>query len=365
MSSIDKLQNKYIKEIKEYVPGKSIQEVSEEFGLTNIIKLASNENPFGSPVNEVDIKQAISSAYTYPAHFNHPLYKQLAQKEGVNKENIILGNGSDDIMQLLSLAFLNSELHVVSSECTFLLYHHMATLMGARYTELPLKSFRYDLTAILESINSETRMVFIANPNNPTGTMIAPEELLSFIDRVPEHVIIVIDEAYIEFSELNQRVSCKKLVNSYSNVVFLRTFSKLYGLAGYRIGYGIAHESLINILHKVRMPFNVNNLALEAACLALNNKLFIDKTLSNNSEQKQYLYESLSSLSITYIPTQANFICILHEESHRIVNDLLRKGIVVRHLKSFGLDHGIRVTIGTKEQNQKFISNLSESIRLK
>ena len=343
-----------------YTPGKSKEEAAKEFGILTWVKLASNENPFGSPVSIQDLEPALKSAALYPDQATHSLKQDIATKNAVPVNSIVLGNGSDDILQMLALSYLGEGDELLTSECTFSVYAHVAHLVGARVLTTPLKHDAYDLEAMESALTSKTKMVMIANPNNPTGTSKNEHELRGFLDVLPDSCCCVIDEAYIEFSS---EPSMLKLLDEYPNVVITRTFSKLYGLAAFRIGYGIMHPEVAQVLEKVRQPFNVNSLALEAAKIALNSDSFIQQTLENNVEQMTWVRNELSNFPCEVVPSDANFICIRFEkDAGSIVQGLLERGVIVRHLKSFGLPNAIRVTIGKPDENETFINALKESL---
>lgn len=343
-----------------YTPGKSKEEAAKEFGISTWIKLASNENPFGCPVSAEELSQALQNAALYPDQATHQLKQNLSTHNAMPVESIVLGNGSDDILQMLALAYLGDGDELLTSDCTFSVYAHVAQLVNATVITTPLKEDAYDLEAMEAQLSSKTKMVMIANPNNPTGTSKNEHELRGFLDILPDTCVCVIDEAYIEFSS---EPSMVKLLEEYPNVVITRTFSKLYGLAAFRIGYGIMHPQVAAVLEKVRQPFNVNSLALDAASLALKNDAFIAKTLENNSEQMAWVRTKLSELACEVVPSDANFICIrFNQDAGSIVQELLKRGVIVRHLKSFGLPEAIRVTIGKPDENQLFIQALKESL---
>ncbi len=260
---------------------------------------------------------------------------------------------------------INETDEVISSEITFSEYAFACQLMGAKYTAIPMKNERYDIPAIANNINKKTKIIFIANPNNPTGTIIYHDELKSLLEHTPKHVAVVIDEAYAEYVNDNNYPNTRKLQKTFPNLILLRTFSKLFGLAGLRIGYAIADKNIIQDLHKVKQPFNINGLALQAAFLALNNTEHIANSIKKNTEQKNYLYTALDTISdIHYIPSHANFICIkLACKADIVCQYLLDAGIIVRNLSSFGMPYAIRVSIGKPEDNQKFIQKLKAAIK--
>lgn len=348
--------------IKSYSPGDSIEAIKKKYQLENVTKLASNENPLGSATDFNQLKSAYKNAYLYPDSLTHRLPTLLAQKHNIDEASIILGNGSDEIFQLLALAYLEPGLDVICPEYTFSVYESVTQLMGARYIKVAMRDFNTNLDAILDRITAKTRLIFIANPNNPTGTFITHDALNAFLKRVPESVIVVLDEAYKEYVQVEDVNSNIKLLQTYSNLVITRTFSKLYGLAGMRIGYGLASAAIIGILQKIRPPFNVNSLALDAASYALDNSSFVAQSNKLNQEGiSQYKQASLN-WPVILLKTQANFVCILLSKNtaQQAYNACIKAGLIIRKLNSFGLDNGIRITIGTKQQNQLCINCLNE-----
>jgi histidinol-phosphate aminotransferase len=347
--------------LKAYTPGRSVEDVKSEYGLDDVIKLASNENPFGCPISSLDV----SNAFNYPDQNHHGLLPALCKKHGLEIESIILGNGSDDILQMIALAFLSSSDSIVISETTFSVYKHVGLLMGAEVIEVPLENFKISTQGLLDAVKENTKCLFLANPNNPTGTFLMVSEIRTLLEKLPSDVILVLDEAYRDFVSSEAPEATEALLNSFPNLLILRTFSKIYGLGGFRIGYGIAGPALIQLLQHVRQPFNVNQLALDAALLALNNKEFIEKTLKNNKLEKQKLISSLSSMSLKIVDSEANFLCILGDfDADTCALYFMERGVVIRSLSSFGLKNGIRVTIGLPTQNERFFNILKEMIKI-
>lgn len=352
-----------LKNLHVYVPGQSVESVTREYGIINPIKLASNENPLGCPLTAKDLEQAIRKSHYYPDQHVHPLRDQIAHHFSLDPKQIILGNGSDDILEMIGLSWLNPGDEVLTSEHTFSVYSHVAYVMGCELKRIPLKNYAYDLQGIAAAVTEKTKAIFISNPNNPTGTLASVEEVDAFLKSVPPTVVVVMDEAYIEYS---QKPSSLQLIRNYSNLIVLRTFSKLYGLAGFRIGYGIGQIDTIQELEKVRQPFNVNTLSLEAASLIMKKPQWVEKTLMVNNTGKAYFSEALSGLPITIIPTEANFICILTEvDAKELSEKLIKKGIIIRPLTSFGLPKAIRVSIGLEEQNYAFVTAFKECLSVR
>ncbi len=351
---------KALEKLHPYIPGQSIESVTREFGIINPIKLASNENPLGCPLTAKDLEAIIRKGHYYPDQHVHPLRDQIAAHFSVSPKQIIFGNGSDDILEMIGLAWLNPQDEVITSEHTFSVYSHVAHVMGCQLTRIPLKNYAYDLEGIANAVSEKTKVIFISNPNNPTGSLASVDSVETFMKSVPSSVVVVMDEAYIEYSQQTSSIS---LVSKFSNLIVLRTFSKLYGLAGFRIGYSIAQEATTQELEKVRQPFNVSTVSLEAASLILKKPQWIEKTLSVNNQGKAYFNKVLADLPITILPTQANFICILTKCDAKTLSDqLIRSGIIIRPLTSFGLPNAIRVSIGLEEQNYAFVTAFKECL---
>ncbi len=349
-----------IYKIKAYQPGKPIEEVKREFGLKNVIKLASNENPLGPSPKAVEaIREYASKINFYPDGGSYYLKKALGEKLGVEEENIILGNGSDEIVSLITRIFLQKGDQAIMGDPSFLMYKIDAQLSRAKVASIPLKNFRLDLSEMSKAISSKTKLIFISNPNNPTGTIITEDEVEHFLKDVPPRILTVFDEAYYEYVEDANYPQSIDLLDKNSNIIILRTFSKIYGLAGLRVGYGIGSPEVIDLLNKARPPFNVNSLAQVAALASLEDEDQVNQSKSLVREGKEFLYSNLRRLKVSFIPTQANFILIkIGKKAKDVEGELLKKGIIVRGMGAYNLPHYIRVTIGTKPQNEEFIKNL-------
>jgi histidinol-phosphate aminotransferase len=343
-----------IKGIKEYIPGKTPKE-------PGIVKLASNENPFGpSPKALEAIAKEAKNLQIYPDQKSILLREALAKKLKVADDNIIIGNGSDEIMQLAAATFLKPGEEVILSKNTFSIYEMVTRVFDGKLVFVDLKDYAQDLDAMAAAITPKTKLIFLCNPHNPTGSLISKKALHDFLTKVPDNVLVVIDEAYIEFTDPKLAPESISYVLEGKNVLVLRTFSKFYGLAGLRAGYGIAPKELIGYMMRVKPPFNVNRLAQAGAKAALDDKAFTDKTYKNNLEGKKYLYAELDKLGLEYKKTESNFIFVnIKRSADELFMQLMKKGIIIRPLTSFGLPQAIRVSIGTKEQNQKFISSLA------
>lgn len=352
----------YIECLQPYKPGKPIEEVKREYGLKEVIKLASNENPLGpSSMAMEELHRHINGLNYYP-NGGYELRILLAEKFNVKLDNVIVGNGSDGIMSNIIRTFLCDEDEVLTTEAAFIGFQVLARSRGVKYRTVPYNNWRYDLKGFTSQINEHTKIIYIANPNNPTGTMISKQEFDEFYKKVPERVLIILDEAYFEYARDNPLYP-DSMHYRYDNVITLRTFSKIYGLAGLRIGYGFAHETLIRNLLKVKLPFEPNSLAQAAAIGALQDKEFVHRSLEVNSRGQKYLSTNFKKMNLNYIPSEANFITIVFESEAQvndIYNGLLRRGVIIRPLKAFGLPYCIRITVGTDDQNQILVEKLKE-----
>ena len=349
-----------IYKIKAYQPGKPIEEVKREFELKNVIKLASNENPLGPSPKAVEaIREYVSKINFYPDGGSYYLKKALGEKLGAKEENIILGNGSDEVVSLITRIFLQKGDQAIMGDPSFLMYKIDAQLSQAKVASVPLKNFRLDLSEMSKAISSKTKLIFISNPNNPTGTIITEDEVEHFLKDVPPRILTVFDEAYYEYVEDTNYPQSIDLLDKNSNIIILRTFSKIYGLAGLRVGYGVGSPEVIDLLNKARPPFNVNSLAQVAALASLEDEDQVNQSRSLVRQGKEFLYSNLRRLKVSFIPTQANFILIkIGKKAKDVEGELLKKGIIVRGMGAYNLPHHIRVTIGTKPQNEEFIKNL-------
>ena len=352
-----------INKIKAYIPGKPIDLVEREFGIKNALKLGSNENAFGAPPKaKKAIKNSLNEIFRYPDGCCFYLKNTISKKLRLSPNNLIFGNGSDEIIDIIIKTFLNFGEEVLTSKTTFVEYEIIARVNGAKVKCVPLKNFRYDLNSIKRSITKKTKIIFIANPNNPTGTYVTQKELLNFIKNIPKGKIVVIDEAYFEYVDAKDFPKLKSYINK-KNLILLRTFSKAYGLAGLRIGYAIANPKFIKAMEKIKQPFNVNFLAQRAAESAFNDKSFIEKTKKIIIREKYNLYREFQSMKIKYLPSQANFIMFRTEtDGLRLSKMLLKQGIIVRDLKQYNLNNYIRVTIGRPKDNKLFIKKLRKTI---
>ncbi len=350
----------HIQALRPYVPGKPIEEVQREYGLADVIKLASNENPLGpSPRALEAIQSALSGLALYPDGACHTLVQALARHCEVSPEQLIVGNGSDEIIHYLGLVFMAPGVEVLSAEPTFVQYAKAAYLNQAEYVAVPTRNHGYDLEAMAERLSERTRLVFIANPNNPTGTMLGRAELERFLDRCPEQTIVVMDEAYYEYVDDPDYPHSLDYVRQGRNVVVLRTFSKIHALAALRVGYGIGRPEIIRALHQVREPFNVNTVAQAAALASLQDAEQVEKSRRANAAGRDYLYGEFGRLGLECVPTQANFVIVdVRRPSAEVTEALLRRGVIVRSGHQLGLPSFLRVTIGRPHENERFIREL-------
>jgi histidinol-phosphate aminotransferase len=330
----------------------------------NVIKLASNENPLGPSQKALEaINKYSKDVYLYPDQNCFELKGLISEKLGLSSDNVVIGNGSDEIMLLIALAYISAEDEVILSLNTFSTYEMVSRLMEASITTINLNNYKYDLKAMADISSEKTKLIFVCNPNNPTGTIAPQKELDYLVSKVSPNTIIVIDEAYGDYVESKDYPNSLEYVRSKKNVIVLRTFSKIFGLAGLRVGYGVAKPEIIKYLNLVRLPFSVNRLGQLAAAVSLSDTLHVEKSRRNNSEGKSYLYAELDKLGLNYLKTEANFIFInLNDDADMVFMKLMRHGVIVRPLTSFGMPGAIRVTIGTPEQNRKFIKALTEVV---
>ncbi|MFO7559053.1 MAG: histidinol-phosphate transaminase [Desulfobacterales bacterium] len=349
----------YIQSIKPYTPGKPMEELEREYGIRDSIKLASNENPLGpSPMAVKAAAAALQNAHRYPEGSGYYLTRKLSETLNLSPGNIVLGNGSDDVIGMLTKAFLRPGDEAIMPQPSFLMYEILVQSVGAVPVPVPLSSLRIDLFAMVDKVTPKTRMIFLTHPNNPTGTILLEKEFQSFIKRIPEEILLVIDEAYIEFVREPSALNSMKTMGPDSRVVILRTFSKAYGLAGFRVGYGLMAEKLARVLQKIRQPFNVNSLAQAAALAALDDTEFFAKTLKLVHEGLDFMYAALDRMGVSYFPSQANFFLIRVGDADDVYEKLLRKGVIVRSMTSYGFPDTIRLTIGLESENRRFLNAL-------
>ena len=356
-----------IASITPYPPGKPQDELEREYGITNSIKLASNENAWGPSPKAIDaVHKSLAGLNRYPDGSSYYLVQGIAQFHGISADEIVLGNGSNEIIEFLVKAFVREGDEVITSHPSFLMYQKFVQVRGGKNRVLPLKDYHHDLETVLAAINDSTRLIFIDNPNNPTGSVISPEQMLDFLGRIPEHVVVVLDEAYIDFAESAMQLDLISMIRNTKGrcpLVFLRTFSKAYGLPGLRIGYGIMPREVAICLHKVRQPFNINNLAQTGALAALNDRQYFSEIIEKNAAGRRFLQIEVEKLSCRCLPSQTNFILMdVQGDADRLYTAMLYKGVIIRSMRAYGYPNCIRVTVGTEEENSRFIVALRECL---
>ena len=351
----------HISALRPYIPGKPIEELERELGIRNSIKLASNENPAGpSPAAMRAITAGLKKTLNrYPDRNGYYLKNALAEKLSVKPEEIIIGNGSNELIDIAARTFLAPGDEAVMAHPSFVVYSMAVQAAGGKAIHVPLRDYKHDLDAMLSAVTPKTKMLFIANPNNPTGTMNTKEEFDRLMRKIRDGILVVVDEAYYEYVTDTEYADSFKHFRGKRDILILRTFSKIYGLAGLRIGYGIAHQEIITEMNKVCAPFNTNSVAQKAAIEALKDKGHIKKSREINNRGKKYLYKELSSLGIRHVPTEANFIYMPVADSMNIYKKLLHNGVIVRPM---GTD-AIRVTIGLPDENKRFIKAMKTVMR--
>ena len=342
----------YVLGIQPYVPGKPIGELERELGISNSIKLASNENPVGpSPASLKAIKDSISDINRYPDGAGYYLRKALSDMLSVEEDEVILGNGSNELLDIAARTYLKDGDDAVMAVPSFVVYSMAVQSVGGNSIQIPLKDYTHDLAAMADAITEKTKMIFIANPNNPTGTMIKKDDFDRLMEKVSNDILVIIDEAYYEYVSGPDYADSMKYLRGQKNILILRTFSKIYGLAGLRIGYGIAKKEILADMNRLREPFNTNTIAQRAAFAALKDRDHVINSRNVNEAGKKYLYRELDSIGIKYVPTEANFIYIPIGDSMSVYSGLLKMGIIIRPMGP----KAIRVTIGLPEENKRFI----------
>ncbi|GBU24222.1 histidinol phosphate aminotransferase [Fibrobacteria bacterium R8-3-H12] len=348
---------KEIQNISDYVPGKSIDEIKEKHKLSRVIKLASNENPLGpSPLAMAAYKECAQKLHLYPRGSAPELVKKLALKWKVKPDNLIVGNGSDEILDLAARAYLNKNNYAIGARATFSVYASATLQTGAKYKGLALENFCYPLNGLLKF--PKAKIIFVCNPNNPTGTFYSNKVIYKFLQKVPKNCLVILDMAYAEYASETEP-PLNKWIKQFPNLLCTRTFSKLYGLAGLRIGYGIASTEIINTLKKIKLPFNSSYPAQIAAAAALEDTGFIEKSLKINAEGRKHLTQSLQNLGFEVLPSAANFVCVkVGPKATELVAWLESKGVIIRALSSFDMPEYVRITVGTKKENAELLGLL-------
>jgi histidinol-phosphate aminotransferase len=357
---------KCILKLTPYVPGKPIEEVKRELGIDDVIKMASNENPFGASPKAVEaIKTAADNVALYPDGSCFELRNVVAPHIGVDPDMLFFGAGGDEVIYYLGMAFLEAGDEIVEAQPTFMEYRAASTIMDCVAHSVPLKNWTHDLDAMLEKVSERTKIFVITNPNNPTGTIVSADDVERVMNRLPERCILLLDEAYYEYVDDPGYTRAVEWVKTGRNVLALRTFSKIYGLAGLRIGYGIAPKYITSMLERVRAPFNVSSIAQIAAIASIGDPNQVNRTREQNKRSKDYFYAELASMGIEYTPTQANFVWIdTGKDCKQVFGELLKRGVIVRTGDIFGCPTHIRVTTGTDEQNSRFIATFKEVLGL-
>lgn len=360
--NIESFANQHVLELVAYQPGKPIEETARELGLAphNIVKLASNENPLGPSPKAVEaVARAAAGVNIYPDGAAFRLRSAIAEFCGVEFGQTVVGTGSSEVIELMCHALLNPQAEVVAARHAFSMYPVMSQLFGSTYVEVPNKpDWTHDLNGFLDAVTDRTRIIFITNPTNPVGTVVTQQEIDEFMDKVPEHVLVCFDEAYREFSD--NPPDTLKFVREGRNVIVLRTFSKAYGLAGLRVGYGVAPEHVTGMLHKARAPFNLHVLAQEAALAALADAEHVRRTVENNAAGMRFYEDAFREMGLEWIPSQGNFILVKVGQGRKVFNDMLARGVIVRAQDGYGLPEWIRISIGTPAENARCLEVLRE-----
>lgn len=355
--------NSYVCDLSVYQPGLTIEQVARQYGhkTDQIIKLASNENPFGASPSVLKVLNvAARQVHRYPEQYM--LVQALADHYAVDPENIVLGNGSNDILDVIARVYLSSGRSAVSSQYAFAVYQMATHAVGADNIIVPSQSYGHDLNAIAGAIRATTNVVWIANPNNPTGTYIAQDQMHSFLRDIPDHVIVVLDEAYAEYLTHDNQAETARLLATFPNLIIVRTFSKIYGLAGLRVGYAITDRKIAELLNRIRQPFNVNGMAVAAASAALNDQEFVRKSCAHNDKNRRLICAGLDSMGLLHLPAFGNFVTFQVHNALRVAEALLQQAVIVRPLQSYGMGGWLRVTVGTPAQSTYFLSALRRAI---
>lgn len=360
------LATKGVQSLSPYQAGKPIDELKREYGVSDVIKLASNENPLGPSKKVLSaIQNELAELSRYPDGNGFALKQALANKYSVDIKQITLGNGSNDILEILTRGFVTPEHEVVFSQHAFAVYPIVTQAVGAKSVVVPAKNWGHDLNAMQQAITDKTRVIFIANPNNPTGTWLTEKELSAFLHAVPENVLVVLDEAYFEYAHSD--VSAKDYpdgigwLKQYHNLIVTRTFSKAYGIAGLRVGYSVSNAQVADVLNRVRQPFNVNSLALKAAEIALSDIDYLKAGIELNAQGMKQLITNFKQMNLNYIPSVGNFICVeVGEQAMKVYDDLLYEGVIVRPVANYEMPQYLRITIGTEKENERFVRALKK-----
>lgn len=354
-----------VEDLIPYPPGKPIEELEREMGITGSIKLASNENPLGpSPLALEAVRRALPSLHRYPDGSGYYLKERLMEKFGVPMDRILLGNGSNELVELVVRTFLSPGEEAVQAFPTFLMYEKIVKGAGGKMVSVPLKGFLLDLEGLLRALGTETKLLFVTNPNNPTGTAIDTKAMQDFLDRVPRDILVILDEAYIEFARDPGVADGLRLLDRHPLLVVLRTCSKICGLAGLRVGYGFTSSKVADYMDRVRQPFNVNTLAQVGARAALDDQAFMDRSLACVREGLAYLYGEMERLGLEYVPTQTNFFLVKVPGGGRaLYRKMLKQGVIIRAMDAYGLPEYVRISVGLPEENRRFVETLDRLLR--
>lgn len=360
------LANEGVQKLHPYQAGKPVDELERELGIRNIVKLASNENPLGlSESVKLALQNELSELTRYPDANGYYLKKALAHKYGVDISQITLGNGSNDLLELIARAFVSRAHEVIFAQHAFVVYPLVTQAIGATAVAVPAINYGHDLDAMVTAISEKTKLIFIANPNNPTGTFLEPDALYAFLKKVPATVLVVLDEAYFEYAPVERRGNAITWITEFPNLIVSRTFSKAYGLAGLRVGYSISHPEVADILNRVRQPFNCNALALKAAETALNDVEHLQKSIALNNEGMADLSAFFTQKNLEFIPSMGNFITVnVGKSGDEVYQSLLQQGVIVRPITGYGLANHLRISIGTHSENQRFKAALTHVLNL-
>lgn len=359
--------NQGVQSLSPYQAGKPIEELERELGITNIIKLASNENPFGFPESaKKAICAQLDELTRYPDSNGFELKQAISRKFKVNPEQITLGNGSNDLLELVAHTFASEQDEIIYSQYAFIVYPLVTKAINAIAREIPAKNWGHDLDGFLAAINEKTKLIYIANPNNPTGNFLTEAEIDAFLAKVRSDIIVVLDEAYTEFTAADERVDSFGLLNKYPNLVVSRSLSKAYGLAGLRIGYAVSSPEIADLFNRVRQPFNVNSLALASAIAVMNDDAFVQKVAENNRQELQRYEAFCQQYGLDYIPSKGNFITIdFKQPAAPIYEALLREGVIVRPIAGYGMPNHLRISVGLPEENARLFKALVKVLNLK
>ena len=356
----------YVRAIAPYQPGKPVSELAREMGIPeqSIVKLASNENPRGaSPRAIAAMRIAIEETGRYPDGNGFALKEALSKRYGLAPERIVLGNGSNDVLEMAARAFLAAGNSSVFSQHAFVVYSLATQAIGATGIVVPARDFGHDLDAMAKAVRSDTRVVFVANPNNPTGTWLTPQAVRAFLQKIPGDVLVVLDEAYNEYLDAEDRSDAVRWSDEFPNLVVSRTFSKAYGLAGLRVGYGFSHPRVVDLMNRVRQPFNVSDIAQAAATAALHDHEFVEQSTLLNKQGMKALTEGFIRLGLSWIPSHGNFVCVKVGEGTAVFQRLLRQGVIVRPVAAYGMPEYLRISIGTESENVRFLAALETVLK--